>query len=164
MFDVEYLNLYDMDGNLVRERGIRGKKTDKLKGISIIYIENSSNQFLIQKTSELRNGDYSTTGGHVKYGSNFIETIIMEVKEELGIDISNENIKEITSYIDGYYYVKVFYLKKDINVEDLDILKEEVDSIKWLDIETINELIENKKFREGNIEGYKYVLKYRDNL
>ena len=162
--NIEYLNLYDKDGNLVDERGIRGEKTDKLKGISSIYIENFNNEFLIQKTSKSRNNDYSTTGGHVIYGSNFLETIINEVREELGIDISNEDIKEAGSYIDGYYYIKVFYLKKNLDINDLNLSKEEVDYVKWLSMDTINELIEKKKFREGNIKGYQLVLKYRDNL
>ena len=44
---MEYLNLYDKDGNLTEEKGIRGVKTDKLVGIVIIFIENSKGEFLI---------------------------------------------------------------------------------------------------------------------
>ena len=158
---IEYLNLYDKDGNLQKEKGIRGKKTKYLKGIVMIFIENSKGEFLIQKTSSLRNSDYSTTGGHVTYGSNFLDSIINEVKEELGLDISNEEVKEVYSYIYEYYYQKVFYLKKDI---DINIIKvnNEVNYVEWLSIDKINELINNNKFREGNIEGYKYILKLKE--
>ena len=38
---MEYLNLYDRNGNLLKEKGIRGVKTDNLVGIVIIFIENS---------------------------------------------------------------------------------------------------------------------------
>ena len=156
---MEYLNLYDREGNLLNEKGIRGEKSDNLVGIVIIFIENSKGEFLIQKTSSSRNSVFATTGGHVTYGSTFEETIINEVKEELGIDITNEKIVEVNTYIREYYIQKVYYLKKDIDIEDITIQEDEVEYVKWLDNETINKLIKNKEFREGNIEGYQYIIK-----
>ena len=116
---MEYLNLYDKEGNLTNEKGIRGEKTDKLVGIVIIFIENSNGEFLIQKTSKSRENVYATTGGHVSYGSTFKETVINEVKEELGIDISNDDIIEMNTYIREKVIQKVYYLKKNININDI---------------------------------------------
>lgn len=155
---MEYLNLYDKSGNLVNKIGIRGKKTDYLKGIVLVFIQNSKGEFLIQKTSISRNNDFSTTGGHVCYGSTFEETVIKEVKEELGIDISKDNFSEVYTYIEDCYFQKVYYLKKDIEIEDIKIQKDEVEYVKWMNIETINFLIKNNQFREGNIKGYQYIL------
>ena len=155
---MEYLNMYDKEGNLLEEKGIRGEKSNNLVGIVIIFIENSKGEYLIQKTSSKRNSIFATTGGHVAYGSTFDETVINEVKEELGIDISNDDFVEVKTYIREYYVQKVYYLKKDINIEDIIIQESEVDYVKWIDKDTINKLIENKEFREGNIEGYKYII------
>lgn len=155
---MEYLNLYDKEGNLLIEKGIRGEKTDYFKGIVIIFIENSKGEFLIQKTSTSRNSIFATTGGHVSYGSNFEKSIINEVKEELGIDITNEEIIEVYTYIIDSYIQKVYYLKKDIDIKDITIQEDEVENVQWLDKETINKLIENKEFREGNIEGFQYII------
>lgn len=155
---MEYLNLYDRQGNLLNEKGIRGEKTSNLVGIVIIFIENSKGEFLIQKTSSSRNNVFATTGGHVSYGSTFEESIINEVKEELGIDITNEKIIEVNTYIREYYIQKVYYLKKDIDIKDITIQEEEVEYVEWLNKETIDKLIENKEFREGNIEGYRYII------
>jgi len=155
---MEYLNLYDKQGNLINKKGIRGEKTNYLVGIVIIFIENSKGEFLIQKTSSSRGSIFATTGGHVSYGLTFKDSIVNEVKEELGLDISNENIKEVNTYIKEYYIQKVYYIKKDINIKELTIQEDEVEYVKWLDKKTINKLIENKEFREGNIEGYKYVI------
>ena len=159
---MEYLNLYDNKGNLLKEKGIRGVKTDKLKGISSIFIENSNGDFLIQKTSKSRNSVYATTGGHVTYGSDFYDTIIREVKEELGVDISGENIIKVHNYISEHYFITLFYLKKDIDINDLKLQKEEVEYVKWLDRKTINELINNNKLREATIDGYKYILNFKE--
>lgn len=155
---MEYLNLYDKFGNLTNEKGIRGVKSNKLVGIVIIFIENSNGEFLIQKTSSSRNNVFATTGGHVTFGSSFEDTIINEVKEELGIDITNENFIEVNTYIRDYYIQKVYYLKKDIDKNTITIQEDEVEYVEWLSKEKINELIKNNEFREGNIEGYKYII------
>lgn len=155
---MEYLNLYDRQGNLIDKKGVRGQKSDYLVGIVIIFIENSKGEFLIQKTSEKRGNIFATTGGHVSYGSNFYDSVINEVKEELGIDISNNKIIEVSTYIWKYYVQKVYYLKLDIDINEVIIQKDEVDYVKWLSKEEIFKLIEEKQFREGNIEGFKKVL------
>ena len=161
---MEYLNLYDKFGNLTEEKGVRGEKSDKLVGIVIIFIENSNGEFLIQKTSASRNSVFATTGGHVSFGSTFRDTIINEVKEELGIDISGENIIEANTYIRERYIQKVYYLKKDIDKKKIKIQEDEVDYIEWLSKEKINELIKNNDFRESNIEGYKYIIDNMQNI
>lgn len=155
---MEYLNLYDKSGNLIDEKGVRGVKTDKLVGIVIIFIENSKGEFLIQKTSSSRESVFATTGGHVSYGSTFKETAINEVKEELGIDIKDEDIIEVNTYIREFFVQKVYYLKKDIDIKDIIIQEDEVEYVEWLSKDKINELIENNEFRKSNIEGYKYII------
>ena len=77
---MEYLNLYDKNGNLTSKKGIRGQNTDYLVGIVIIFIQNKDGKFLIQKTSKSRENIFATTGGHVSYGSTFNESIVKEVK------------------------------------------------------------------------------------
>lgn len=155
---MEFLNLYDKNGNLLKDKGIRGQKNDNLVGIVIIFIENSLGQFLIQKTSPVKGSVFATTGGHVTYGSTFKETVINEVKEELGINISNEKIVEANTYIGERVIQKVYYLKKDIDIEDITLQKEEVEYVKWLSREEINQLILKDEFRKGNIEPYKYIV------
>ena len=153
----EYLNLYNQNGNLLEGKGIRGEKNDNLFGVVIIFIENSKEEFLIQKTAPSRGSIYATTGGHVDYGSDFYDTVINEVKEELGLDISNEDVKEITSYVFPPYYLKTYYLKKDIDIKDIIIKDDELEYVKWLSTKEIDDLISNNQFREGNIKGYNVI-------
>jgi len=162
---MEYLNLYDRKGNLLNKKGIRGETLEDLVGIVIIFIENSNGEFLIQKTSSSRNSVFATTGGHVSYGSTFKVAIKNEVKEELGLDILDEEIIETNTYFKEHYIQKVYYMKKDIDIKSLTIQDDEVEYVKWLDKKTINELIENKEFRESNIEGYQHIINnYSSNI
>ena len=162
----EYLNLYTKDGKLTNEKGVRGTPSDYYKGISIIFIENDKGEFLLQKTSKKRSNVYATTGGHVDYGETFLSTIVREVKEELGLEVEANNVKEVCSYLytnkysDVYtekYLIKVFYLKKNIDIKKLKIQKDEVSFVDWYKVDEIDKLIEENQFRDGNIEGYQYI-------
>lgn len=155
---MEYLNLYDRSGNLLNEKGIRGENNNNLVGIVIIFIQNSKGEFLIQKTSKNRNSIYATTGGHVSYGDDFIETAVKEIKEELSINIDKNEMREINTYIRDYYIQKVYYVKKDIDIKNIKVQESEVDFVEWLSVDKINELINNNCFREGNIEAFNYIV------
>ena len=84
--------------------------------------------------------------------------MINEAKEELGIDIIIDELKEVNTFIREKVVQKVFYLKKDINIEDIKIQEDEVEFVKWLSRETIDKLIEKKEFRESNVSGYKCIV------
>lgn len=156
---MEYLDLYDENKNLTGEKIIRdnGKPNvpdGRYINIVIIFIQNFKGQFLMQMTSKEKNNEWATTGGHVKSGQTSEEAIILEVYEELGLDISKEKIKLIDSSIFGIAFMDVYYMKKDIDIKELKLQKEEVSSVSWLSIEQINQLIHSGNLRKGNIMGF----------
>jgi len=159
---MEFLDLYDDTGKKLNEIIIRGEKTVNGRNImlSVIYIKNEEDKFLIQKTSAEKGGKYSTTGGHVKCGENGLKTIEREIEEKLGIKILVEEIKHVITFkypnkncIFNVYYVEI----KDIPF--FNIQKKEVDELYFLTVEEIKKLINDKKFLEthGYIF-YKYII------
>ena len=165
---MEYLDLYDKNRILTGEKVLRGKgkpmiPEDRYINIIIIFIQNSEGKFLFQLTSKEKGNVIATTGGHVKSGQTSYETVLCEVKEELGLDISKEDIKFLDTYIFGIAFMDVYYLKKDIDEKSLVLQKEEVEDIKWLSIDEIKELINQEKVRKGNIKGFDIVLSYLQN-
>ena len=97
----ELRDLYDINGN----------KTDKTyhKGDTIpsgyypmvvmVVIRNSKGQFLMQKRVPSKGGDWGVTGGHPKAGETPLEGIVTEVKEELGLDFSNEKFVQYQAFL-----------------------------------------------------------------
>ena len=156
---MEYLDLYDENKNLTGEKILRSKdmkiEPGKYINIVIVFIKNSENKFLIQKTSKEKGSIWATTGGHVKAGTTCDEAIIEEIKEELGIDISTNELKHIATNKFSVLYQDVYYLKKDIDINDITLQKEEVEYVKWLTKEEINELIQKDEFRKSNIGAFK---------
>ena len=156
---MEYLDLYDENKNLTGEKILRSKdmiiEPGKYINIVIVFIENSDGKFLIQKTSKEKGSVWATTGGHVKAGTTCDEAIIEEIKEELGIDVNISEIKHIETNKLNRVYQDVYYLKKDIDINEIILQEEEVEYVKWLTKEEINELIEKEEFRKSNIGAFK---------
>lgn len=159
---MEYLGLYNDEGIYTNESIERSKKTEVPKGryfrVIIVFIENSNGEFLIQKVSKEKGGIYATTGGHVKDGSTSLETVKEEIFEELGISINN-GIELFKTYKYDKAYQDCYYVKKDIDINKINLQLEEVESVSWLSVEEINKLIEENKFRKNNIESLRELIK-----
>lgn len=152
---MEWLDIYDDYGNLTGRKIIREDRSAKLSNhehiaVANIFIENSKGEFLIQKTSKEKGGLFSTTGGHVDSGETPYTTIVREVKEEIGIDISKEKIIDYGFLLYDMPLRYLFYLKKDINTKDVDVQKEEVDYVKYMSVSDIRKLIDEKQMLESH--------------
>lgn len=163
---MEYLDLYDENKILTGEKILRSKNMEipegKYVNIVIIFIENSEGKFLIQKTSKEKGSVWATTGGHVKSDCRCDDAILEEVKEELGIDLNTKNLKLILTEKKKSVFQDTYYIKKDIDLNEINLQKEEVEYVEWLSVDEINKLIENDEFRKGNINSFKYLLKQKD--
>lgn len=163
---MEYLNVYDDNLSQLNKKVKRGEQLPPNEHIliTIIYIENNNHEFLIQKTSPEKSGLYSSTGGHVQYKENSKQTIIREVFEELGVDISKDNIKYIKNISLGIPLCDIYYLKKDIDLSKLKLQSSEVSSVSFLKRETIEELIKNNTFHKTHAKVFNEVISYIDNI
>ncbi len=152
---MELLDVYDNNGNVTGRTIIRGDKTVILNenehiAVAVIFIENDNGEFLIQKTSQEKGGEFSSTGGHVDSGETPLVAIKREVKEELGFDIDNEHIVEYGFMLFDKPIRYMYYLKKNIPIDKLTIQKEEVEYVEYMSVSKINELIENNQMLKSH--------------
>ena len=157
----ELRDLYDKFGNKTELTYYKGDEVPKgyYPMVVMIAIQNSEGKFLMQKGVPEKGGDYGVTGGHPKSGETPYEGIITEVKEELGIDISKYNIIEFDSGCDGKDCYKMYYLKADLNINDLNIQKEELTSVKYFSMEELEEMVTNKILNQDQID---FFIKCRE--
>ncbi len=152
---MELLDIYDDNGIVTGRQIVRGDKNAVLKenehiAIAVVFIENSNGEYLIQKTSKEKGGEYSSTGGHVTVGETPASSIRREIEEELGISVEGEKIEEL-GYINYDMPLRyIFYLKKDIDLNDVKVQKEEVDYVEYMNVDEINKLIEETKMLESH--------------
>ena len=161
----EYTDLYDENKNLTGEKLFREKGTKLIvpKGrysiVVLAFIENSKGEFLFQMTSKRKKNVWATTGGHVKSGQTSKEAIIEEIKEELGIDINENEIKLFKTYKYDDAFKDVFYIKKDIDINSLTYEKDEVEYVKYLTKDKILDLINNNgNIRKTNIDAFLDII------
>ena len=165
---MELLDVYDDYGNLTGRIVERGNKETVFKEgehipVAIIYIENSNNEFLIQKTSLEKGGLYSSTGGHVNHGEKPIDTIKREVLEELGIDISKDNIIDLGYLLFDFPIRFIYYLRKDIDLKDIKIQEEEVESVTYMSKEKLQDIIDKGLMHKAHAKVLERVLEYKEN-
>lgn len=160
---MEFLALYD-DHNqvLAGEKIERSRKLESHPGkyfkIVLVFIQNRDGKFLIQQTSIQKDHEFATTGGHVQYGVSSLETARQEVLEELGIDITHDDVELYDSLKYDLGYCDCYYVKKDVKLDELILQSSEVESAHFLTIEEIQNLISEDKFRKGNIKPFQILL------
>ena len=133
-------------------------------GVAIIYIENNNGEFLIQKTSKQKGGFYSATGGHITHGEDPIDTIKREVKEELGLDIYNDNITDLGYIVIDFPVRFIFYLKKNVDITKLKLQKVEVESVEYMTLAKIKELINNNLMHKVHYKVLEIILEYKERI
>ena len=144
---MELRDLYDENKELTGETIYKGQDVPKGRYYItvVVFIQNSKNEFLIQKRVKKKDGKWATTGGHPVSGETSKQGIISEIKEELGVDIVKENIKLFKTIKTEDDFVDIYYLKEDIDIKKIKIQKEEVEDVKWATIEEINETFQNNQ-------------------
>ena len=150
---MEILDLYDDNCKKLNEKITRGEelKTGKNVMLSVIYIKNKENKYLIQKTSKTKGGKYSSTGGHVVQGEDGFTTIKRELNEELGINPENDDIKFATTFK---------YPNKNCVFNVYKLQESEVESVLYLNKEEIEKIINEGNFLESHAYIFKnYIIK-----
>ena len=158
----EFLAVYNEDDVLLDEKIDRKDRetieNDKYFRIVIVFIQNSRNEFLIQKVPVHKGDCFATTGGHVQYNVSSLDTIVSEVEEELGTTVVKEEFQLIATNKRWPIFQDVYYLKKDIDISKLTLQETEVVSVEWMSIDKIKKVIEKGQLRKSNIEAFKQVL------
>ena len=162
---MELIDLYDEKGNKINKTvDIKTKDEDLKKGehigISLIYIENNENKFLVQKTSKQKGNIYSMTSGHIRCNETEKEAIIREVKEELNIDISNDNIIYLGHILVDFPVRFIFYLKKNININDVTLKKDEVKEVSYKTLDELKQIINEGNMHKAHLDIINIIEKY----
>lgn len=109
----------------------------------ITAVVNEYDEVALLKQSYLTSASYVCVAGHMKIGEAAEETVVREVKEELGLDIERLNFVKTYPYEQKEMLMLGF--KAEVKKADF-VYSQEVDSAKWF---AFDEALEN--IREGSI-------------
>lgn len=162
---MELRDLYDRNGNLTGKTYYKGDTIADgfYPMVVMVVIRNSNGDFLMQKRTPNKGGDWGVTGGHPKSGETPIEGIITEVKEELGLDFSKENFIEYDSGCDGKDCYKMYYVTKDIDINDITIQESELTEVRWFTMDELKSMVNSGELNENQIACFNKVCDYISN-
>ncbi len=158
----EIRDLYDINSIKTDKTYKKGEEIpeDYYPMVVMVVIRNSKGEFLMQKRSLGKGGDWGVTGGYPKSGETPIEGIITEVREELGLDFLNEEFIEYDSGCDGKDCYKMYFVVKDIDLSDIEIQQEELSEVRWFSMEELKHMVEIKELNENQISCFVKVCKF----
>lgn len=159
---MELRDLYDENKKITGETIYKGQDVPEGRYYItvVVFIQNNKNEFLIQKRVKKKDGKWATTGGHPVSGETSKQGIITEIKEELGINVVEENVKLFKTIKTEDDFVDIYYLKEDIDINKIKIQEEEVEDVKWSTIDEIQKMIQQENFSESHKDFFEDCLKY----
>lgn len=125
------------------------------RAVYAFIIDDNNGNILLQKRSSNKklwpNMWDVTVGGHVDAGEFGRQALIREVKEELGIEINDNDIKYLVGStsinkqgdIINKHYNECYLIVKNINISDIKIQKEEVSEVRFFSKEELLKRISN---------------------
>ena len=118
-----------------KERGAVLEKDEYNMGCEIYFI--FDNKILITQRSMMKSHplQWEVCGGCSKSGQDSLDTILTEVKEEIGINLISDDIKLIATKMYKKMFVDIYLSHKKINLSDVVLQKEEVSDIKYVTLD-----------------------------
>lgn len=137
------------------------------------FIFNKNGDVLLQKRSANKklwpNLWDITAGGHVLAGEFGEQALIREIKEELNIDVHENEIKYLVGstssnvkndMIDNHFN-ECYIITKDLDISNIKLQKEEVSDVKWFSREEIlNRINNNFNDLTGKTGPWNFLKKY----
>ena len=145
---MEYWDIYDKDGNFTGRKKGKYEKWDKDEYhlATEVWVINSKKQILIQQRSEkcqLLPGIWALTTGRVVSGETTRQGCIRELKEELGIEAKEEECNLVKSLLKNRLGMiwDIYFLRKDVELEDVTLQKEEVSRVKLVNTDEFRDML-----------------------
>lgn len=161
---MEKRDLYDINKNLTGETIYKGDLIPDGKFILVVlaFMQNSNGEFLIQKRSVQKGSKYGSTGGHAKTGETSIQAMLTEINEEIGLSVNADDLELVYSgrEDEDKVFFDLYYMKKDFSVDSLVLQKEEVESVKWMTVDEINNYISAGEFLNSHVDEFYRILDY----
>lgn len=165
---MELIQIVDKNGNFTGQIMDKEEAHDKnlLHNEVATFIINDKKQVLLQKRSANKRfnpNKWALCAGHVDANESLETAALREIKEEVGLDISIDNLqsfaeREFTISDSNSHITYFYYTKSNKEESDFIIQKEELSEVKWFDIDTIIDMINSSDnptvFKENRI----YIL------
>ena len=152
---MELLDLYDKTFQRTGKTIERGQHVPfgYMIPVVAVLVYNDKGQYLIQKVAPSKGNYYSSTAGHVQSGeTDFKMAMQREMEEEIGLKVNREDLRLVKIRRYEYKFTFLYLLRSNVNVAELKLQPEEVESIQWKSIGEIEDLCRHGLFNRTHYE------------
>lgn len=112
-----------------------------------VWIVNLAGEILTTQRSpkKKRGGMWEFTGGGVMAGETTRQAGVREVKEELGITLAEEELKLFTTYQHKNYFMDLYVVKKELQLDTLVLQQDEVSDAKFVSKEEFLQMCQKEE-------------------
>lgn len=148
---MEKWDVYDINKNRIKDRvitrGLDELQDEEYHLVTASWVYNSKGELLMQKRAANKTYPlvYANHGGCALSGESSKESMIRELKEEIGLVITEGELILLRTFNDDKSIFDEYIVYKDIDLRDVSIDKNEVDSCSWFTLEELSRLIDEKK-------------------
>lgn len=169
---MEYIDIFDYNNNPTGEikEKTQAHEDGNFHRTAYVWIMNDKKELLLQKRSATKKSHpnfWDISGvGHIRAGETVIEGAIRELKEELGVEVKEEDLQYIatiksTKNPKNMEFQYVYLLNCNKEIEEYIFEDNEVSEVKYVFYKDLEKMVEEKA--EGLLiheEEYKYLFKY----
>ena len=171
---MELIEIVDENGNYTGQVMDKEEAHDKnlLHNEVGIFIINDKKEILLEKRSANKRFNPNKWGlcaGHVDAYETLEEAALREIKEEVGLDVSIEELipygeKEVTIKDSNSHITYFYYVKCNKKEDEFIIQEEELSKVKWFNIDEIIMMIKEGKtsFKENKIKSFESLRNLKD--
>ena len=145
----EKLDIYDENriktGKIIeRKEDIPLKKNELVLAVQCWIINNKNKILLTQRKIEKKYGGmWEPTSGLVISGENSMQGIKRELKEEIGVEIEDKDLKLLKTVIGERTIRDIYIINKNIDIGDIKFNDGEVINAKYVTIEELKKMIDD---------------------
>lgn len=112
-----------------------------------VWLKNSKGELLItlRNPNKKAGGLWEFIGGGVLAGETTTQAAVREVKEEIGIDLTDNDLTYLLEYKQRNYFMDIYLVNKDADVQTLVLDKNETINAKWVSKAELQIMIANNE-------------------
>ena len=121
-----------------------------------VWLTNSKGEMLVTQRhpNKKAGGLWEFVGGGVLAGETTTEAAVREVREETGILLTENELTLLHVYKQRNYFMDIYLVKKDVDIESLVLDKTETIDAKWVSKKELQGMIEKQQFVRSVAQRY----------
>lgn len=132
---MEYFDVVDKNRISLGYKKVRGEFLENNEynvGVEMWIINDNSILMTQRSKNKSHPGMWEVPGGCCQSGESSIETANREMQEEIGITFKKDDYKLIGTELYKKQFVDIYFSNKAINIKDIILQDEEVESVKFV--------------------------------